>query len=380
MIADGDFRDHLAVASSIVADPSIPAPHFLFFGSVAGLMMALGVTAPTAGEIVISLLHVGTALFIWWYLQRAAGRVSSATVAVALGLLVVGPILPRVIEPSVPLVGYFPGNPYHNATFTTAKPFCLWLLLVAAAALAGDRRSVFAAVAAVGFAAVSKPNYVTCLVPALVACALVRTGTRRAVHWVGVLAVAVPAVVAVLAMQWFYAENNVSVILAPFAALSFHTPIGLNLVWQLLGAIAFPLVVVLCWPGVLVKRLDLLLAWGAAVVAFGEGYLLAEAAPRTDHGNLLVAPSQGVFVLMVASAAALLSVPAASVSDRLKRGAAWTIFVLHLAGGLRHVGWKLDAHNWAHPLTYAALVGLVVWTMAARWPRWPAQSDAVRPV
>jgi hypothetical protein len=359
MIADGDFPEHLAVATSIVEHPSVPAPHFLFFGSVALLMMAAPVTAQAAGEIVISLLHVGAALFILWYLRQASGRVSPATMALALGLLIVGPILPIPLEQSVALVGYFPPNPYHNATYTTAKPFCLWLLVVAAAALRGERRSIAAALAAVTLTAVSKPNYLTCLVPALGIGALARTARRRPVRWASVLAISTLATLIVLVMQWLYAGNNVAVIVAPFAALSFHTPIGPGLVWQLLGAVAFPAVVVLCWPRLLIERQDLSLAWGAAAVAFAEGYLLAEAAPRTDHGNLLVAASQGVFVLMVASAVALASIPAARSAWRTRL--AWGVFALHLASGLRHVSWKLDAVDWARPLTAVALVATGVW-------------------
>lgn len=364
MIDDGDFPEHLSVAASIVAHPSIPAPHFLFFGSVAALMAAVpGVTAPAAGQVVISALHVGTALLILWYLRRATGRVTPAAIAAAAALLVVGPILPMSVEESLSLVGYFPPNPYHNATFTAAKPFCVWLLVVAAAALHGERRSVAAAVAAVLLTAISKPNYLTCLVPVLAAIAVTRSARRQPVHWTGVLAISGVATLAVLVMRWFYAENNVAVLVAPFVALGFYTPIGPGLVWQLLGAVGFPLTVVLLRPRVLLERRDLALAWGAAAIAFAEGYLLAEGPPRTDHANLLVAASQGVFVLMVASVAALMS--AGPTLSAWRTVAAWAVFALHVAGGVRHVMWKLDAVHWAQPVTAAVLVALVVWWWTA---------------
>jgi hypothetical protein len=365
MIDDGDFPEHLSVAARIVDQPSIPAPHFLFFGSVAALMAAVpGVTAPAAGQIVISALHLGTALLILWYLRRATGRVTPAAMAAAAALLVAGPILPLSVAESLSLVGYFPPNPYHNATFTAAKPFCIWLLIVAAAALHGERRSLAAAVAAVLLTAISKPNYLTCLVPALVAVAVTRRARRQPVHWTGVLAISGVATLAVLVMRWFYAENDVAVIVAPFVALGFHTPIGPGLVWQLLGAVGFPLTVVLCRPRLLLERRDLALAWGAAAIAFAEGYLLAEGPPRTDHANLLVAASQGVFVLMVASVAALLSAGPALSAWRTR--AAWVVLALHVAGGVRHVFWKMDSVHWAQPLTAVALVALVVWWWTAQ--------------
>jgi hypothetical protein len=197
-------------------------------------------------------------------------------------------------------------------------------------------------------------------VPALVAGAVARTGLRRPVYWPGVLAVSASATLAVLGMRALYAENNVSVLVAPFAALSFYMSIGTGLVWPLLGAVAFPLTVVVCWPRVLRERPDLALAWGASAIGFAEGYLLAEGPPRTDHANLLVAASQGVFVLMVASGAALLSRMREAPSDWRYR-VAWGVFALHLLGGIRHVGWKLEARHWAQPFTVAVFIALVVW-------------------
>ncbi len=379
MIDSGDFPDHLAVAATIVEHPSLPAPHFLFFGAVAVLMMALpGLSAPAAGMIVIAVLHVATALLIGWYLRRASGEVSPATIVVAAALLVVGPILPLWFAPTQYLVGYFPPNPFHNATFTTAKPFCLWLLLVAAAAVGSARRSdrrlglAVGGAAAVVLTAISKPNYLTCFVPALVAYAAWRQLTHRAVNWTVVAAIALPAMAAVLLMQRLYGGKDITVVVAPFAALSYYVAIGPGLVWQLLGAIAFPIAVAALWPHQTLRRPDLVLAWGAAMVAFAEGYLLGEAGTKMDHANLLVGASQGVFVLMVASAAALLSLaPAASMGERLKRALAWIVFALHLTGGLRHVLLKVTVDDWRHPLTYIAVAAVLIWSLATRWPRRP---------
>src|SRR5262245_19757959 len=38
-ITDGDFPSHLKTAEEVAASPHIPAPHFLFFGSVASLLV-----------------------------------------------------------------------------------------------------------------------------------------------------------------------------------------------------------------------------------------------------------------------------------------------------------------------------------------------------
>jgi hypothetical protein len=373
LIGDGDFPEHLAVARSIVEHPSVPAPHVLFFGSVAAVMMAWPeLSAQAAGVLVISVLHVAAALLAGWYLQRDSRLHPLAVAGVAWALLAVGPILPPGWTPTQYLVGYFPPNPFHNATFTTAKPFCLWLLLVAAAALRGERsaRLVPGALAAVFLTAISKPNYLTCVVPALLAGAAWFARAGRRVNWMAVAAVAVPSVVLVLLMQRLYGENGVSVVVAPLAALSYHVPIGVGLLWQLLGATAFPIAVAVAWPELLRGRVDLQLAWAAAGVGFAEGYLLGEGGTHMDHANLLVAASQGVFVLMVASAAAVVSRPAsANAADLLKRAGVWLVFALHLAGGLQHLGTKMERQDWAVPVTRGALALAAVAALVALWPR-----------
>jgi hypothetical protein len=373
MIDDGDYPTHLRVAESLAEQPSLPAPHFLFFGAVAGVMaVPPGLSSRSAGLIVVSLLHVGTALFIAWYLTRGWRSTPQRVAAASVALLVVGPILPWSFEPDQYLVGYFAPNPYHNATFTTAKPFCLWLVIVAAAALAGSRRHLIAAaLAAVALTAVSKPNYLTCLVPALVVAAAWRLVTRRDVAWGGVIAIVLPATAAVLLMQIVYGEREMSVVVAPFAALSYFVAIGPGLVLQLLGALAFPLAVIVLWPRLL-ARPELGLAWGATVVAFAEAYLLGESGQRMNHGNLLVAASQAVFVLMVVSAAAFASLPAPDrTSERVRRAIAAALFVLHLVGGARHVGAKMNVRDWWHLPTLVLLVGCAIMLALLLWPRRP---------
>ena len=369
MIDDGDFPTHLRVAESIVAHPSLPAPHFLFFGAVAAVIaVPPGVPPRAAGLVVVSLLSIGTALFIAWYLAREWRSTTLRAAAAAVALLITGPILPWSLEPDQYLVGYFASNPYHNATFTTSKPFCLWLVIVAAATLGARRRGlVWTGIAATLLTAISKPNYLTCLVPALVVAAAWRLVRRRPVAWGAVAAIVLPATAAVLLMQIVYGEREMSVVVAPFKALSYFVPIGPSLVWQGLGALAFPLAVAVLWPRLL-ARADLALAWGAALVAFAEAYLLGEAGQRMDHGNLLVAASQAVFVLMAVSMAALGSLPSpARAPDYVRRAVAWGLFVLHLAGGLRHVGAKMNLRDWWQPAPLALIAACVLTLAVLLW-------------
>jgi hypothetical protein len=368
-IADSDFPSHLKTAETIAATGHIPVLHFLFFGSVAGLLLIFrGLSSATAGIIVISLVHLLTVLVIHWFLCREAGLASLRTILATTTLLIVAPIVPPPFNPSVYLMGYFTPNPYHNATFITSKPFCLLLLLAVAAVFRPNagRRVLVLQIVAVLLAAISKPNYIVCVVPAALVFALWRRWRHQPVRWSAVAILTLTAAIVVVVAERVYGavgEASGPVILAPFAVLRFHTDIGLSLAAKLLASIAFPLALVAMWP-MLLRRPELWLAWTAATIGLGQGYLLAEAGPRIDHANLLVGASQAVFVLMVVSAGALLSLPrAADLTERIRRVSVWGLLLLHVVSGYRHVLLKLNPSAWVEPLSAVALVVLVVWVL-----------------
>ena len=368
-ITDGDFPSHLKTAEEVAASPHIPAPHFLFFGSVASLLMIFPrVTSAAAGIIVISLMHALSVLVILWHLRRESGIVSLGTILVAAALMIVAPILPPQMHPSVFLIGFFSPNPYHNATFITSKPFCLLLLLAVAAAFRPNAgRSVVGwLVVTVLLAAISKPNYIVCVVPAACLFALWRQRRHEPVRWPAVVTlILMAAIVVVVAARAYRTEGSegATIVLAPFAVLRFYTDIGPSLLGKLLASVAFPLAVVAMWPELL-RRPDVWLAWAATIVGVGQGYLLAEAGPRMDHANLLVGASQAVFVLMVVSAGAFMSLPSAvDTTERLRRWCAVGVLLLHVASGYRHVSLKVLPSAWIEPLTAVTIVVLIAWIL-----------------
>ena len=363
MIGDGDFPTHLLVAESVAANPHLPAPHFLFFVCVALLMRTLAISSHAAGIIVISMVHIGTAALIAAYLQRQTGTISVISVVVAIGLLVAGPILPPFVELTQYLIGYAPPNAFHNATFIVSKPFCLLLLLTTAAVFSPDAgRFLWArSVAVVVLSAISKPNYLVAVVPAALIGAWSRLPRRRT-NQVALVSLVATAATVLLVMQRAYAESDAQVVFAPFAALRFHTSIDVSLAAKALASLAFPLAVAVLWPCLVRRRHDISLAWLATLVAFAQGYLFAEAGPRMDHANLLVAAPQAVFVLLVVSASGLMSLPRAThTGESVRRTVAWAVFALHVVGGYRYVGVKVPFSSFVAPLTAVALLTFVAW-------------------
>jgi hypothetical protein len=371
MINAGDYPDHLRIAAAVAAAPHIPVPHFLYFIAVAAVMTIVpGVSLSVAGIVVTTGFLLATALVVWWYLRRTAPETLPAAAALlTLALLIVGPILPPVVNPDVFLIGFFVPNPYHNATIVAARPFAVALTICAAAALGrGNIKAPWwAAAGAVIASAVSKPNYLLCLVPALGIVAGAHLLTRRPVRWPLVLAILVPAAVLVWVLREAYGTRGVEVVVAPFAALRFHTAIDATLALKFAASVAFPLAVVMLWPRSLTSHAELALAWIALGIAVLQGILLAEPGPRIDHANLLAGASIATFVLMVTSCSAVLARSAdRSSAERVRLAIAWTVFALHIWGGFRHVlVTMMTPERWLTPLGYAAMAITAAWLAVA---------------
>jgi hypothetical protein len=142
-------------------------------------------------------------------------------------------------------------------------------------------------------------------------------------------------------------------------------PIDATLGLRVIASAAFPVSVVLLWPRVVFARTDLKLAWIALAVAVAQGFLLAEAGPRIDHANLLPGASLAAFVVMVMSGAVLADRTATGMkTEPLRIVTAWTVFALHLWGGIRHVMVVTPPAAWVTPLAGVAGVATVAWLIA----------------
>jgi hypothetical protein len=375
MVTDGDYPDHLRVAASMAADLHIPVPHFLYFAAVAAVLRVIpGIHLATAGIVVTTGFMLAAAAVVWWYVRRTAPALPDAVLAgMTLAVLVAGPVLPPTMVPDVFLIGFFVPNPYHNATITAARPFALALALAGAAALRTGRIGVpwWVTSILVILLALAKPNYLLCLVPAVAIVAAGRLAARRPVHWPGLMAIAATSCVIVWLMRMAYSNQGVEVIVAPFAAIGFHTPLGLTLGLKLLASIVFPITVLVAWPRLIVRHGELALAWVAFAVALLQGYLLAESGPRMDHANLLAGASLAAFVLMVTTGGAALARAAdPQPGDAARLMIVGATLMLHVWGGLRHaLVPMMSVERWLTPLGYVALLAAGVWLVLTARPR-----------
>ena len=119
MIRDGDFPFHFQSAEHFATTGRITVPHFLLQVTLGWLYATrLFPTIDAAGLAFFHALRVLTAVVVLWFVagSRRHPAALTASVMLAVAVLMSAPYLPRSAEPDVFLIGYFPPNPYHNPT------------------------------------------------------------------------------------------------------------------------------------------------------------------------------------------------------------------------------------------------------------------------
>jgi hypothetical protein len=324
-------------------------------------VLATGVFASPAqaGVVFFCVLYAAAAGLICWSIARGSSGVSDllGSVILATAVLLSAPILPRG-EPSLYLIGYFPGNAYHNPTMLVAKPLLVLAVPCAVAALTRTGtlawREAALLAAPIVLLGLAKPNYLGCLLPVLLIGAGWNAVKRRAVSWPRVIVVCAAAAVTLASTFLLYRSEELgfetSVIFAPFQVIAVYAPVDpFTVIRSLAASLAFPLAVAVMWPRAALRDLTMRLAWGGAAVALFISYFLAEGGGRLDHGNFLWTGQMGVFVLFVASAAFVrgrlhLSSPSVVMFGRAL--ALGVILLFHVESGLRHAALKLEPVRW----------------------------------
>jgi hypothetical protein len=311
MVREGDYQWHVAAAADLTSGV-VRVPHLLFHLVVAALVV-VGAAPPTAAVAATVLFQVAGAFTVAWFIRMAAPAAAPPVVALlALAVMLAGPMLPPGTDRDLAMVGYFLPNAIHNPTVIAAKPFVP--LLLSLAAVASGATGVPGWTLARGalvtvLAALAKPHYVSCIVPAAAVFAVVRALVGRMVRWrLLVLGLCLPAVLALAATYAIVRAmpGDASVSIAPLAVLRLYVPTDpLAILQRTASDIAFPAFVILCWPAVVKRGPWLLLAWAAYGLALTQAYLLAETGPRLADGNFLWSPQLATFGLLASHAAVL---------------------------------------------------------------------------
>ncbi len=369
MVVDADFPFHIATAETFAATGAITVPHFL-------LQLLLGTVLFVAGDApatpialaFFSALYAVAAMMICWFIARggtAEGVPSArssrgigalaASVLLAIAVIVAAPVLPREELP-VYLIGYFPPNVYHNPTMLLAKPFLVLALAAAMAAITrtgpATARELAGLSLPVLFLGAAKPNYLGCLMPALVLVGVWRVPGPQREFAARRIAGMCGAAFLILAATYvrYRAERRfeTGIVFAPLAVIAHYVPVdAASIVSSVLASVAFPLMVTALWPRLAWRDRAMSLAWAGAIIGLLFSYLAAEAGPREFDGNFLWTGQMGVFVLFVATAAFVRrQLAERSRLDMLRIVPAAIVLLLHVEAGFRHVTVKVPPAAW----------------------------------
>jgi hypothetical protein len=346
-IRQGDFPNHIRRAEALTQGV-MAVPHILFHTVTAGGILA-GLPPAVAATVVIVGFQVLAAWGVSW-LARRWGATAGVAAGLGICLVCVAPILPlaRAADADLYPFGYFVPNALHNPTVTAAKAFVPFLIelgvMVAGLASVVWSGSIIAIV--VILAGLAKPHYVSCLVPVVVTAWAWRRWRGQPAPWNRVM-IFTGAAVAIMLWAVFGTMSLAgggNTIIAPLVVLrswgGIDVPVdALAIVMRACSDLAFPIAVVMLWPGA--RRFPpVLLAWGAYAIALGQALLLAESGVRLHDGNFLWSPQLATFGVMAASAA-WLGRSSHQWNGRVIAG--WSVLLLHVAYGAWWINARLAA-------------------------------------
>ena len=343
----GDFKFHLDVAERFYESGRPSVPHFLFHGATAALDAVLpGASLATAGTLVIAGAYLLTGVVtyaIYWRTDRDSRLAPSLIALVTAATLLAQPITMGQGY----AVGYLWPEPYYSPTYSMMKPFALagfaataWFLTYRQAA----RPGILVLFALVSIAsALSKPNFVICVLPAAALLLAYRLWQRQPVSTTTlIVGLFVPAA-AILAWQIlasFAVGGDADAAMyrdsVSWAPLQFMRYWATGLTSKFLASTLFPVVVTaLYWPR---AGRDTLLQCGWLCFGFGALYSYTLAETRNFHtGNFVWSGYITLFTLHVAAVVVWLR-EAASAEGRWPLARAvvcGAVFALHVASGAR---------------------------------------------
>lgn len=362
-----EYDAHIDFAMRSWLDGETKTPHFLYQWltiaihevlSPLGLSQAIiaGTNRPiqfdwaVAGLVVISAVYVVLALSLAWWLsavfRRMSGYEGPAGYILAFCLGIVTPVFLLAPLDGLFYLGYLPPSTVYNIpTQVLLKLTTFWLFALSVSILR-DRVGVARTLLICGVAvlsALSKPNGVMVLVPALWITVLWAWHNEERVDLPALVAVTA-ASAAVLLWQYHFKfvdptapiyESSI-ILTRPFDFYRHHSDyVPLKLLLSLL----FPLYVLIAYRRTVFGDLFVRLGFAAFVVGLLIAAFLGESGTTRYFGNFTWSAQIGCFLLFVATTAFFFG-RAVLVQER-RTSTAWAgiaIFALHVGAGLVYYG------------------------------------------
>ncbi len=310
----------------------------LKFSNLSGLSFEW--SALIVGGLAAFVTAAALAVFIQLVVCRSYGgiREQILTVIAAVGLMLVAPLALYQPVDGFYYLGYIGVSNYHNATINFLKPFVAIQMLLLYPYVQSKRASLGLTLAAALVTVVSasvKPNFLICLLPALVLLTLYDFSQKRFVDYRYLaLGYVLPGIL-IIAVQFIitYRSGEAGMVVMPFAVMQ---SLSGNLLGKFVLSIIFPLIVTAVLYREAIKDRLVWLGW----LVFGAGaaytYLLAETGDRFSHANFGWSGEISLFFLFATTLVFAMRVMRERTEYRKWQPILILAFLAHVAAGIAY--------------------------------------------
>ena len=341
---DNDFGGHIVFTYYMLNREPLPQEvlgHPLLQVVLSGMVwISRGLIDPFAAMLILQVAcQVALALILYfWFgkLNRRGGDWLRALAAAS--LIIVAPVLALVFADNGFYYGYIDLANYHNPTIQLLRPLALISFTFAFRIFDKERTPgwmVGISALFVVLSALAKPNYLLCILPAIVLLAILRRIRKQKLDWRLLLfGFVIPGIV-VLIVQWalvygITGTSETRIEWNPFIEATFSK----YLPWKFLLSILLPLAAT----GLLFKKIIrdpyVQLGWIGFAAGAGMFYLFSEGGKHMLAGNFRWGAQVMLFLLFAASVRFCLKYFTEEKTVLWKRLVVWGVYLLHVASGL----------------------------------------------
>lgn len=276
-------------------------------------------------------------LYIWFgKLNHRGGDWIRALAAVS--LTVIAPVLALIFVDNGFYYGYIDLANYHNPTIQLLRPLALISFYFAFRIFDKARNPGWMMAVSVVFillSALAKPNYVLCILPAIVLLGIIWRIRKKDLDWrLLVFGFVIPGAV-VLLVQWLAVYGSAGttetrILLNPFVEGAYSK----YLLWKFILSILFPLAATGLFFRKMLHDPYVQLGWIGFAAGAGMSYLFTEGGKHMYAGNFRWSAQVMLFLLFAAIARFCLRLFSEEKIALWKCLLTWGVYLLHVASGV----------------------------------------------
>lgn len=340
---DSDYGAHIVYTYTLLAKEPLPPlvqSHPLLQVILAGMVwISRSHIDPFAAMIILLIAcQVALALVLYFWIgksNRKGGDWLRAFAAVS--MTVIAPIMALAPIDNKFYFGYIGLADYHNPTMLLLRPLALISFIFAFRIFERPRNPILTMALSplvVILSALAKPNYLMCILPAILILGIIWSFRKKSWDWRLFLFGFVIPGAAVLVVQWWLAYSasaSTGIMFNPTIVSHFSG----YLPWKFLLSILFPLVATGLLFRKIIKDPYVSMAWIGFAAGAGMFYLFTESGNEKYSGNFSWGAEVMLFLLFAGIVRFCLK-DSAEKPVLWKRLVIWGAFLLHVAAGVAY--------------------------------------------